>query len=151
MHGQNDTSILLVDDNELFREAMATLLEGEGYAVETAGDGDAALEVLHGGLTPSLILLDLVMPRKNGLQFRAEQLEDARLAAIPTIAYSTDSDMQPKAESVGLAFFQKPDVRSILDYVASLRLQTALVSPRENLMADTGGFSAADWRRFVLD
>ena len=116
-----DKPILLVDDNEIFREAMATLLENDGYAVQTAEDGDAALEILHRGLTPSVILLDLVMPRKNGLQFRAEQLEDPRLAPVPTIAYSTDTSMQPRAEAMGLTFFEKPDFQSVLDYVASLR------------------------------
>src|SRR5947207_1939918 len=115
--------ILLVEDNDLFRDAMAQLLEREGYAVATAGDGEQALAAIHEGLRPSLILLDLMMPRMNGLQFRAEQLRDGCLTAIPTVAYSTDVRMQPKAEALGLVFFEKPDVHSVLDYVAGLRLR----------------------------
>ena len=133
MNGSNGTPILLVDDDHVFRQAMADLLESEGYAVETALDGSDALARLRDGLRPALIMLDLVMPKKNGLQFRAEQILDPRLAAIPTVAYSTDTRMQPKAEAMGLQFFEKPDVRSVLDYVASLRLHGVRI-------AASGGF-----------
>jgi two-component system, chemotaxis family, chemotaxis protein CheY len=114
------SSILLVDDSDVFRDAMAHLLEREGYRVTTATDGAEALDVLQRGMQPSLILLDLMMPRMNGLQFRAEQLRDPDLTEIPTAAYSTDVRMRHKAEALGLAFFDKPDVRSVLDYVAAV-------------------------------
>jgi len=80
--------ILVVDDNSEVLEVLRLLLEGEGYAVETAANGAEALEQLRAGLKPSLIILDLTMPVMDGWQFRAEQLADEELSKIPTIIYS---------------------------------------------------------------
>ena len=111
--------ILLVEDSLRLREAMARLLEAKGYAVAVAVDGEDALEQLRSGLRPCLILLDLVMPRKDGLQFRIEQMKDGRLAAIPTVACSADGRLREKAESLGLTFYQKPlDLGRVLEVVA---------------------------------
>lgn len=125
--------ILLVEDSVKLRDAMVRLLEAEGYAVATAIDGEDALEQLRSGLRPCLILLDLVMPRKDGLQFRTEQMRDGQLAAIPTVACSADGRLREKAESLGLAFYHKPlDLRRMLEAVAqhSARARRACASTR---------------------
>ena len=62
--------LLVVDDEITIRDTLANLLTKEGYAVETAADGLDALEKLHGGLSPALIVLDLTMPRLDGLAFQ---------------------------------------------------------------------------------
>ena len=100
--------ILLIEDDVEVREAMATLLEMDGYAVVAAGDGEEALERLRSGLSPCLILLDMLMPRKDGLQFRTEQLDDPDFASIPTVAYSADAGLESKAVVLGLPFINKP-------------------------------------------
>ena len=64
--------VLIVEDNADARAAFEALLEQKGFGVVTAGDGEEALEVLRAGLKPRLILLDLMMPRKDGWQFRRE-------------------------------------------------------------------------------
>ncbi len=89
-----DHPILIVDDDPVIRESMQGLLELEGYPVAVASDGEEALQQLRLGLDPSLILLDISMPVKDGFQFRAEQLADARWAAIPTIIWSARYDPQ---------------------------------------------------------
>jgi CheY-like chemotaxis protein len=60
--------ILLVDDDEPYREATATMLRSAGYAVQTAPDYRLALEILEGDEPVDLLLTDVVMPdRVNGL------------------------------------------------------------------------------------
>ncbi len=77
--------ILVVDDDSDVREALGEVLADEGYATRLFDSGRAALDFLHDGGAPSLILLDMMMPGMNGLQFREEQLKDARLREIPVV------------------------------------------------------------------
>jgi CheY-like chemotaxis protein len=100
--------ILIVDDDASTRDAMAALLEGNGFPVVTACDGDDALAILRSGVEPCLILLDMFMPRKDGWQFRAEQVADPQLSGIPTIAFSADDTIEDRAVALGLPFLTKP-------------------------------------------
>jgi two-component system copper resistance phosphate regulon response regulator CusR len=59
--------VLVVDDSERVRKTLATGLRGHGMAVETAADGAEALTMLN-GLSFDLIVLDLMMPRMDGMQ-----------------------------------------------------------------------------------
>jgi two-component system copper resistance phosphate regulon response regulator CusR len=59
--------VLVVDDSERVRKTLATGLRGHGMAVETAADGAEALTMLN-GLSFELIVLDLMMPRMDGMQ-----------------------------------------------------------------------------------
>ncbi len=81
-------TIFIVEDDVDTREMLETLLELEGYRVETAANGRQALERLNQGLRASVILLDLMMPVMDGWLFRREQRRDAALASIPVIAVS---------------------------------------------------------------
>lgn len=112
--------VLLVDDDADIREAMKSLLELDGYRVVSACDGEDAMQQLRQGLLPCVILLDLVMPRKNGFQFRAEQLGDPGLAPIPVIVYSGHCDTkQNQAALAAAAYLQKPiAMSSLLEVVA---------------------------------
>ena len=79
-------TILIVEDDPDFRDAIGQIVRDEGYRVETAPDGRAALDKLRWGLRPRLILLDLRMGIMNGWDFRAEQKKDPALAGIPVVA-----------------------------------------------------------------
>ena len=88
---------------------MAAILDAEGYRVIGTRDGQEALDRLREGARPSVILLDLGLPVKNGPEFRAEQLADPRLASIPVIAYSGDSAVADTARALKVEhWFQKP-------------------------------------------
>jgi two-component system chemotaxis response regulator CheY len=101
--------LLLVEDDALTRAAFADVLERAGYSVETAGDGLAALDRLRRGALPSCILLDLCMPRMDGRQFRARQLQDPALAHIPVLVVSGEPDVPSEAAFLGaIGFLQKP-------------------------------------------
>lgn len=89
--------ILLVEDDFDVREALAETLREEGYVLDCACDGVEALAYLKGGGSPGLILLDLMMPRMNGTEFRLAQKADPRLRHFPVVLLSADGRMDEKA------------------------------------------------------
>jgi CheY-like chemotaxis protein len=109
---------------------MGTLLSMEGYNVAYAVDGCDALEKLEHGLRPCLILLDVAMPRMNGIEFRKAQAADARFRQIPVILYSALHEITWLYPSLDVPVFQKPvDVDRILELVAE-RCASAEAPPR---------------------
>jgi CheY-like chemotaxis protein len=111
--------ILVVEDDTATRVAMTMVLQGTGYTVTEAGNGQEALDQLRVAPPPCLILLDLMMPVMDGWQFRARQRQDPTLAAIPVVVISADGGVQQKARALGAAgFLQKPiEVDELLDTV----------------------------------
>jgi signal transduction histidine kinase len=102
-----DRRILIVEDDEDIRSTLASILVGEGYRVEVAGDGRAALSALSASTAPDLIILDLRMPTMDGWQFRVQQKNDPSLALIPVIAISADASPQAAAVDAA-AYLRKP-------------------------------------------
>src|SRR5439155_12214990 len=93
--------VLVVEDNGEVRQALVALLEAEGYHVAEAVDGVSALRLLRtGAVQPCLIVLDLMMPRMSGWDFRMEQSSDLRLADIPVVVVSADP-LASQAERMG--------------------------------------------------
>jgi CheY-like chemotaxis protein len=82
--------VMLVEDDPDIRSMVSQLLELEGWRVLACANGTDALAALQRGERPFLILLDLMMPKMNGWQFRAEQARDASLARIPVVVLSGD-------------------------------------------------------------
>jgi two-component system, chemotaxis family, chemotaxis protein CheY len=95
-----DFTILLVEDDLDVREALAEALRDEGYAVDCAGDGEQALHYLRRGGRPGLILLDLMMPRMSGSEFRMLQKVDSELSDLPVVLLSADGRMEEKARAL---------------------------------------------------
>ena len=100
--------VLIIDDEAEIRESLQTLLELEGYEVETASTGNEGL-ARSGDRPFDLVLLDLALPDKNGLNVLAELHErDSQLPVIVITAYGT-VDNAVKATQAGAAnFIQKP-------------------------------------------
>jgi CheY-like chemotaxis protein len=104
-----DPSILIVEDDFLIRETLIEFLEEEGYSVVGVANGQEALTYLRDSHQPHLILLDLMMPVMNGLQFLAEQQHDPALAGIPVVLLSADRSGQEKVlASVRVEHLEKP-------------------------------------------
>ncbi len=102
--------ILVIDDHPDIRDGLAAVLASEGFVVETATNGREALNALHEGLRPSLILMDLMMPVMNGFEFRAEQLRTPEIAQIPVIAYSGVMNPRHVADKLqAAAYIEKPE------------------------------------------
>jgi CheY-like chemotaxis protein len=86
--GVPEKTILLVEDDPALRESVGDFLRDRGYSVEREGTGVAALSRLRGGVRPSLILLDLMMPAMTGWDFLAEMRKDPSLDGIPVVVLS---------------------------------------------------------------
>jgi len=95
-----DFTILLVEDDLDVREALAETLRDEGYGVAVAADGEQALSYLRAGGRPGLILLDLMMPRMSGSEFRMVQKVDPGLRDVPVVLLSADGRMEEKARAL---------------------------------------------------
>lgn len=63
--------VLIVEDDQFLREFYQELLESEGMVVDTAGDGEEAVSKIHEG-GYDLVLLDIMLPKKDGLQILKE-------------------------------------------------------------------------------
>jgi len=95
-----DFTILIVEDDFDVRESLSEALRDEGYAIECAVDGEQALEYLRNGGRPGLILLDLMMPRMSGSEFRMVQKVDPQLQHLPVVLLSADGAMEEKAKAL---------------------------------------------------
>jgi CheY-like chemotaxis protein len=95
--------ILVVDDEPSCRGPLSKLLELEGYEVVTAGDGLEALDRMR-ERQPDLILLDLLMPRMDGVQFLAAVRKEKRYDGLPILLVTGqhDSRLQAKAMDLGV-------------------------------------------------
>jgi CheY-like chemotaxis protein len=99
--------ILVVDDDPDIRDTLELALSLEGFEVRCAADGIEALDSLARGPAPQLILLDLRMPRMNGLEFLAVAKNDGRLAAIPVVVLTADATAAEEALAAGATAVQK--------------------------------------------
>lgn len=78
--------VMVIDDDQDFRLSVCEMLVDEGYSVTTAKDGETGLNnLVHQRDLPDLILVDLMMPVKSGLEFRREQLQLDEVKKIPVM------------------------------------------------------------------
>jgi CheY-like chemotaxis protein len=122
---QNDLpTVLLIDDDMVTREVMATILTMSGYSLHTADGGSQALELLSGiGCLPSVILMDVQMPGLSGIEL-IEQLRQRSKARIYVISAS---DPPEEVRSAADGFILKPFAPEALTRL--LERQEALLHP----------------------
>jgi DNA-binding response OmpR family regulator len=87
----NGTRVLVVDDEPMVREVLARYLAKEGYAVDVAADGEAAL-ASYARAVPDLVLLDLMLPRVDGLEVFRRIRAHAPTAVIMITARGEETD-----------------------------------------------------------
>ncbi len=102
--------ILIVEDDFAIRETVADVLEGEGFEVSRAANGEEALRRLHdGSAPPGVILLDLMMPVMDGWTFLGAQRRDPAIAEIPVVVTSAEDGTDGRLAQLGpAAFLAKP-------------------------------------------
>ncbi|MEQ1564001.1 MAG: sigma-54 dependent transcriptional regulator [Myxococcota bacterium] len=119
-------TVLVCDDEELIRWSLATHLEQEGYRVLTAVDGQDCLDQVSKN-SPSLILLDLKMPKKDGLTTLRELRASGQ--GMPVVVLTAHGGVDSAIEATRLgasAYLSKPfDVREV-----SLAIEKALSDER---------------------
>ena len=110
-------TILVVDDEPLIRDLVADVLRDAGYAVLTAPDGQAALEVVARE-PPSLVLMDMMMPRMDGPTAYRAMRQHPHGAGLPVILMSAATD-PVGLDAEALAFVPKPfDLEQLLALIA---------------------------------
>lgn len=104
--------ILLVEDDRFLRRACETKLKQRGFDVRVAADGEEALVRVR-ERTPDLILLDLLMPKLDGLAVLAVLRSDEKTRSIPVVILSNSSkelEMHEASTLGALAYWIKSNL-----------------------------------------
>lgn len=112
MEKNNKYKILLAEDDKFISRAYTDGLGRAGFEVIVAADGVEAAKKLQ-ETKPDLILLDLIMPEKNGFEFMAEIKMDKNLKKVPVIILSNlgqDSDIQKGKELGAIDYLVKSNL-----------------------------------------
>jgi CheY-like chemotaxis protein len=112
--------LLLVEDDLDLREALGEILAGEGYDVVSTGDGLEALRRLQGGLEPSLILLDLILPGMNGWELLEHARGDRTLARIPVVLMTASTEDAVPFPRAAACLIKPFDVDELIHLVGEL-------------------------------
>lgn len=79
--------VLLIEDEEILGDVLKEKLEQEKFTVEWAADGEAGLERVK-PFSPDLIVLDLILPKKDGFEVLKELKANPKLKTIPVVVLS---------------------------------------------------------------
>jgi CheY-like chemotaxis protein len=112
--------VLVVEDDPDIRQAMAELLEDEGYECILAGHGLEALETLT-RRTPSLLLVDLLMPVMNGVELIERVRRDERWSDLPIVVMTAAGEriVGVQLDSLNVQILEKPvDIPSLAQVLA---------------------------------
>jgi len=121
---QNKKLVLLVEDDPFLSNILMMKLQKEGLNVIHAVDGDDALTKLNEG-DYEMVLLDLILPKKNGFEVLETMRQDSRFENTPVIIVSNlgqDSDME-KARSLGVIDYIVKEKLSIDELVSKVKSQ----------------------------
>ena len=135
-----DKTVLVVDDEPNVRVYLAQILRDAGFQVQTANDGEEALEMIRGE-PPDFISLDLVMPRKSGHKLLYELRKDRALSRIPVLivtAHARDElgkgdleDIMDNRVITGPGVYLEKPVKP-LDYVRCVQQALGIEVARED-------------------
>ena len=143
MNGQDTPAVLVIEADEETRRRVAHGLRARDYRPIEAANGVTGLRLLEESRSVSVIVVDLVLPRMSGWDFRRRQLR-TRFASVPTIVISgeplqpSDLDMLRPAEVI-----DKPvDIEALLDAVG--RLSTPAAPPPSLFWSKRGEVACAN-------
>lgn len=100
----------MVDDEPAIRETLSFILEMEGFSVEVAGDGDEALAKVRAS-RPRIVLLDVMMPKKDGFRVCEEIKGDPQTAATRVVMLTAMGQAADRARALASgadAYVSKP-------------------------------------------
>lgn len=117
--------VMVVDDDDELRDAVANVLADEGYEVVCAESGESALAALRAGERPQLILLDLMMPGMSGWQFRDAQREDARIRGIPVVVMTASRSLRQNPIEADDLLLKPVSLERLLEVVERIGLPAA--------------------------
>ena len=101
-------TIFIIEDDPGISFVLSELLEGEGFKVQVAENGVVALELLQKHGVPSLILLDMIMPKMNGWEF-AKEFTEKYDHLCPIIVMTAAADAKQRAKDINAVdLIEKP-------------------------------------------
>jgi two-component system response regulator VicR len=114
-------TVLVADDEPLTAEMLALMLRFRGFEVVCAYDGDEALRCAL-ELKPDIVLLDVIMPGREGLEVTRLLRDDPELAGRPMVLFSSEDESEIEWRQAGATLFlQKPlDVLALPELVQRL-------------------------------
>ena len=113
--------VLLAEDDFFFQKFYSTELTEKGYTVELATNGEEAIQKAK-EMKPDIMLLDLIMPKKDGFEVLTALTADSSLKKIPVIIFSTlgqESDIE-KAKQLGAKDYINKNLADIGTLVTKL-------------------------------
>ncbi|MCR4322689.1 MAG: response regulator [Candidatus Azambacteria bacterium] len=160
MSEEKKIKIVLVEDEEVLLEVLESKLKKEGYEVFSAKDGQAGLDLI-GAIRPDLVLLDIIMPRMDGLEVLAHLHNDAILSHIPVIIISNSGQEVEieKAKALGARDYlvkAEFDPQEVLDKMRALLhlegKEQKVVAPEKNGgKGDGAKVNPADFRVLLVE
>ncbi|MDA8312606.1 MAG: response regulator transcription factor [Actinomycetota bacterium] len=141
--------VLVVDDEESYREALASGLDHEGFTVQLAADGYEALRLFHSG-PPDLVLLDVMLPDQSGVELCQRMHATAPVPVIMVSAKTAEVDIVVGLEVGAADYVVKPyRLRELVARMhAVLRRGEPLAAPAGGALA-RGSVRLDDGRREV--
>ncbi|RMF56642.1 MAG: response regulator [Calditrichaeota bacterium] len=133
--GKKIQKVLVIEDDQVTRKMICSVLEKQGYTVEAAENGRSALTRLQ-NFIPDLFLLDLNMPIMNGVDFLRLLRKKASLTAIPVVVLTAQRDKASivKVANLGIdAYIAKPvNFKALQEKIIELGKPEALRKRLEN-------------------
>jgi len=121
--------IFIIEDHPEVREPLARILKYEGYQTASAPNGAEALNML-GMIAPDLVLLDLVMPKMDGLRFLESLRGDERFAHLPVIVMTgQDGSAIARARELGVSAVISKVKFSVDGLLGQIRSQLSMLNP----------------------
>jgi CheY-like chemotaxis protein len=122
------TTILVVEDDPDLRLVHSEILSHEGYSVLTAADGLEALEVVESQGPPTMILLDLRMPRMNGWDLVERLRQRPAWRDIPIVVVAAHYRIADEAAAIGArAWLHKPvSIDALVRVVGEVSAESAI-------------------------
>ena len=81
-------TVLIVEDDQAIRDMIRSILEIEGYEVRAASNGAEGIQLLQQNGVPSVVILDMMMPKMNGWDFLDVMRSNPKTADIPVVVVS---------------------------------------------------------------
>ncbi len=148
-------TILIVDDSKMSRTLSKLALEGKGYTLVEAEDGDEALALIKNE-PPDLVLLDIVMPKRNGFETCKAIKDNPETKHIPIIFLSALEEFPAKKEGFEMGaddYLVKPanpeELAIRVDILLKVKQEHDIMARKASDMSDVYGGLLEDQKKII--